>query len=140
MSLPMPERPSRSAGDRSATRSAVWTIVSEAFRYARILNGFSALISRRSPISARTLAIARLSIAWLARHARLGLHALGLDGEVAVASTVGGDRVADGGDPIRFADAEETATASSATDLAAVRAGGLRSREHRVDLWRGHTG
>ena len=34
-----------------ATRRVSWTTVSAAFRYARILNGFSPLISRRSPIS-----------------------------------------------------------------------------------------
>ena len=46
-----------SAGDRSPR----WAIVSDALRYARILNGFSLLISRRSAISASMRAMARLS-------------------------------------------------------------------------------
>ena len=57
-SLPMPGMAAairRRSGRRSAPRNA--TIVSAALRYARILNGFSPLISRRSPISAKTRAM-----------------------------------------------------------------------------------
>ena len=49
-------------GASAATRSGWCAMVSEALRYARILNGFSFLISSRSPISASTRAIARLSM------------------------------------------------------------------------------
>ena len=52
---------SRSAGGQVGDALAEWAIVSAALRYARILNGFSLLISRRSPISAKTRAMARLS-------------------------------------------------------------------------------
>src|SRR5688572_9472911 len=58
----MPGSARRSPGVRSATRSGWCAMVSAALRYARILNGFSFLISRRSPISASTRATARLSI------------------------------------------------------------------------------
>ena len=49
----MPGSSRRSAGVRPATRRVSWATVSAAFRYARILNGFSPLISRRSPISVK---------------------------------------------------------------------------------------
>ena len=57
------EAPSLGVGERRPRAAARATTVSAALRYARILNGFSPLISRRSPISASTRAMARLSMA-----------------------------------------------------------------------------
>ena len=48
------------AGTRAC--SVAWAIVSDAFRYARILNGFSLLISSRSAISEKMRAMARFSM------------------------------------------------------------------------------
>src|SRR5207302_8206501 len=60
-SLPMPGI-SRSAAVSSAERSCGWLeTISAPLRYARILNGLSFLISRRSAISSRIRAIAALS-------------------------------------------------------------------------------
>src|SRR5918994_100029 len=61
-SLPIPGRARRWASVREATGVGSWATVSDAFRYARILKGFSPLISSRSPISASTRAMARFSL------------------------------------------------------------------------------
>src|SRR3954469_19034427 len=64
-SFPMPEIASSCVSSSSDTRTPACATVSEAFRYARILNGFSPLISSRSPTSANRRASAALSTAGL---------------------------------------------------------------------------
>src|SRR5258708_22249962 len=120
-SFPMPCSSRRSADVRPATRRVSWATVSAAFRYARILKGFSPFISRRSPISARMRAIARLSIGGdLEQKAgetayspvqnslkRIDYQAAGLDGEVQHLGAAVGERLADGGDHLPPRQAEE---------------------------------
>ena len=88
-SLPMPGmREALGGGQVRRPASPRCAMVSAALRYARILNGFSPLISSRSPISASTRAMARLSTAAPAGRpamgvdARLDRQAFGLDAEV----------------------------------------------------------
>src|SRR5687767_4774899 len=57
---------------RYASLSVACAIVSDAFRYARILNGFSLLISSRSAISEKMRAMARFSMFWEQEFKRLG--------------------------------------------------------------------
>src|SRR5258708_14857003 len=114
-SFPTPCSSRRSADVRPATRRVSWATVSAAFRYARILKGFSPLISRRSPISARMRAIARLSIggdleqkagetAYSPRQnslKRIDYQAAGLDGEVQHLGAGVGEHLANGVGRIR---------------------------------------
>src|SRR5262245_38575784 len=58
----MPGMARSSSSPRYASLSVACAIVSDAFRYARILTGFSLLISRRSAISAKMRAMARFSM------------------------------------------------------------------------------
>ena len=95
-------------------------IVSAAFRYARILNGFSLLISSRSPISARTRASARLSMSVDAGHGRCAHAAIIGTGRVASAATAAsaGTDVASAGTDVASA---WTDAASAWTDVASAR-------------------
>ena len=77
-----------------------WAAESAALRYARILNEFSFLISRRSPISARTRAIARLSTEPKNQAGQAALHAepFWLEMDVAEALTIRANRRAASGE------------------------------------------
>ena len=92
--------------------------MSAPFRYARILNGLSFLISRRSAISRRMRAIARLSKP----------QSFGLDAVVEHARAAGGQRRGDRRARLRRTVAEETAAAACAADLGRRRAGGRGAR------------
>src|SRR3954463_8565786 len=108
MSFPMPGRSRRSAALSEATRRVSCATVSLALRYARILKGFSPLISRRSPISARTRAIARLSTGAVSGgDAAFHPQAVPFDGEVEETRPAGRERGANGGDVRRRAEAEQ---------------------------------
>src|SRR5512146_2034882 len=118
----MPGRASSAAGDSPATGSASSSIVSAAVRYARILKGFSFLISRRSAISARIRAIARLSTAVQTAHRRSGDseriddEAARLDREIEHAGARFAHGLADVGDVGRVAEAKEAAAPAGAAD------------------------
>ena len=127
---------SRSAGGSSAIASPTCAIVSAALRYARILNGFSPLISSRSPISARTRAMARLSSAHrrcsdVSRDSGRQAVDAGFDhaalrsrcwkSRSRAPAPASAWRIA--GTSVRLAEAEQAAAAAGAADLAAERAG-----------------
>ncbi len=62
------------------------------------------------------------------------------DAEIEEPAAMRGDRLADGGDAVGLAEAEQAAAAAGAADLAAERAGAARRGEHRVDLRRRDAG
>src|SRR2546428_1553706 len=92
--------------------------MSAPFRYARILNGLSFLISRRSAISRRMWAIARLS----------NSQAFDLDSVVEESRAAGRERLGDRRSCRRRTVAEETPTAARAADFRGGRAGCPRPR------------
>src|SRR5437899_13057414 len=113
-SLPMPGISRRPASSKRE-RSWGWLAeISAPFRYARILNGLSLLISRRSAISRRIRAIA-----WLSNSKAFGLDAVVQEARAAVRQRRR-DRRACRGRTV----AEQTAAASSAADLGRGGAGG----------------
>src|SRR5260370_40291869 len=113
-SLPMPGI-SRSAAVSSVVSSCGWlATMSAPFRYARILNGLSALISRRSAISRRMRAIAGLSNA----------QPFDLDVVIQQARAARAQREGDRRPCRRRAVTEETAPAARAADLRRGGAGG----------------
>src|SRR5712691_7466198 len=103
----MPGSSSSCLSSSRETASGQAPIVSDAFRYARILNAFSPLISSRSAISANTRAIGWLSTC----------EAVALDPIVEHARTAGVERGGDRGAPGRRPVAEETAAAARAAYL-----------------------
>src|SRR5262245_6776516 len=86
--------------------------MSAPFRYARILNGLSSLISRRSAVSRRMRAIA-----WLSKP-----QTFSLDAEVQKTRPAGGERFGDRLSRRRGAIAEQTAAAPGAADFRPGRA------------------
>src|SRR5690242_6546305 len=113
--------------------------MSAPFRYARILNGFSSLISRRSAISRRIRAMAALSIAVRMRVV-LQPQAVGFDVVVeqsrAAVHERGRDRVARFGRAV----AEEAPAAAGAAHFRTDRARGAGARDQIFDRWRRHAG
>src|SRR3989442_6738657 len=91
--------------------------MSAPFRYARILNGLSFLISRRSAISRRMWAIARLS----------NSQAFDLDSVVEESRAAGRERLGDRRSCRRRTVAEETPTAARAADFRAGYSGVSRA-------------
>src|SRR3989454_8310478 len=98
------------------------------FRYARILNGLSFLISRRSAISRRMWAIARLS----------NSQAFDLDSVVEESRAAGRERLGDRRSCRRWTVAEETPTAARAADFRGSRAGCTRARDEILNGRRRH--
>src|SRR5688572_2900593 len=97
--------------------------MSAALRYARILNGLSALISRKSAISRSTRAMATLS----------NPKTLGVDPVVENPRPAGHERVSNGLPRVRRAVTEKTAAAAGAADLRGRRARALRTADQIVD-------
>src|SRR4029077_9737852 len=87
--------------------------MSALFRYARILNGLSSLISRRSAVSRRMRAIA-----WLSKP-----QAFSLDAVVQKTRAAGGERLGDRLSRARGAVTEQTAASSGAADFRPCGAG-----------------
>src|SRR5438093_6482196 len=104
--------------------------MSALFRYARILNGFSSLISSRSAISRRIRAMARLSNA----------ETFGFDLEIEQTRTAGGECFRDRRARPGWAVTDQTAAAARAADLRRRRACRLRARDQVVDASRRHSG
>src|SRR3989475_7997857 len=102
--------------------------MSAPFRYARILNGLSFLISRRSAISRRMCAIARLS----------NSQAFDLDSVVEESRAAGRERLGDRRSCRRWTVAEETPTAARAADFRGSRAGCTRARDEILNGRRRH--
>src|SRR3989442_6875758 len=102
--------------------------MSAPFRYARILNGLSFLISRRSAISRRMWAIARLS----------NSQAFDLDSVVEESRAAGRERLGDRRSCRRWTVAEETPTAARAADFRGGRAGCTRARDENLHGRRRH--
>src|SRR6266852_4469475 len=122
-SLPMPGI-SRSAAGSSVVSSCGWlATMSAPLRYARILNGLSSLISRRSAISRRMRAIARLSKP----------EAFGLDMVVERPRAAGCERFGDRGSRARRTVADQASAAARAAHLAGRRTCGFRARHQIVD-------
>src|SRR5262245_8137372 len=111
-------------------------MASDAFRYARILKGFSFLISSRSPISASVLAIARLST----RRRGVDPQALALDAESEDPGAAAGERVSDRRHIAGLAQAEQAAAAARSTHFPPQRSRTARRRQEGVDSWRRHAG
>src|SRR5262245_60920329 len=97
--------------------------MSAPLRYARILNGFSFLISSRSAISRRMRAIPALS----------NLQPLGVDVKLEDTGAARGERLLDGGSLVRRAVAEEASAAAGAADLGCGRSGSRRAGDEVVD-------
>src|SRR5438067_13040476 len=97
--------------------------MSAPLRYARILKGLSSLISRRSAISRRILAIATLS----------NPQAFRLDLVVEQPRAAGGERRGDRALRVGRAVADQAAAAPRAADLGACRAGRHGTRDEIVD-------
>src|SRR5215831_4227112 len=104
--------------------------MSAPFRYARILNGLSFLISSRSAISRRMRAIWPLSNA----------QAFHVDVVVEHLRPAGSKRVGDRGSLLRRAVAEDAAAAAGAADLRGRGAGRRGARAERVDRRRRDAG
>src|SRR2546426_9856696 len=102
--------------------------MSAPFRYARILNGLSFLISRRSAIARRMWAIARLS----------NSQAFDLDSVVEESRAAGRERLGDRGSCREWTVAEETPTAARAADFRGSRAGCTRARDEILNGRRRH--
>src|SRR4029450_8140600 len=102
--------------------------MSAASRWARILNGFSSLISRRSAISRRMRAIATLSKP----------ESFGFDAIVEHARAAGAERLLDGRSTLRRAVAEQTAAAAGAPHLRRRRPSGRGAIDELVDRRRRH--
>src|SRR3989454_4766961 len=98
------------------------------FRYARILNGLSFLIPRRSAIARRMWAIARLS----------NSQAFDLDSVVEESRAAGRERLGDRGSCREWTVAEETPTAARAADFRGSRAGCTRARDEILNGRRRH--
>src|SRR5688572_26202634 len=113
-----------------ATGSAHALSVSAAVRYARILKAFAPLISSRSPISARILAICLLSTR----------EAVPFDAEVEQAGAAGAERLANGLAPPGRTDAEEASTATCAAHLCRGGTSLHRPRNQCVNGRRRHAG
>ena len=106
-------------------------MVSAAFRYARILKGFSFLISSRSAISEKIRAMARFSIVSLEDQASNRAGPSRLDAVVeerAPPSTSQSARSDSHGDVGRVGEAEQTTAAAGAADLRGARACRRRAR------------
>src|SRR5262245_15446885 len=103
--------------------------MSAPFRYARILNGFSSLISRRSAISRRMRAMAGLS----------NLEPFPLDPPVEHAGAASGERGGDRRLYVRWSIAEQTAAAARPADLGRCRPGLGGAFDQLVDGWRRNT-
>src|SRR5580765_6015713 len=115
---------SRRPASSSCESSCGWLpVMSAPLRYARILNGFSPLISRRSAVSRRTRAIAALS----------NPQTLGFDAIVEESGAAGRQRGGNGLPRARRAVAEEAAAAARAADLGRRRSRRLRSGDEVVD-------
>src|SRR4051794_27789773 len=104
--------------------------MSAAFRYARILNGLSPLISSRSATSRRTRAIA-----WLSKP-----QTFGLDAVVEHARAAGRERLGDGRADTGRAVAEQAAAAAGAAHFRGRRARGFRAGNQIVDGRGRHAG
>src|SRR4051812_4504461 len=97
--------------------------MSAPFRYARILNGLSVLISSRSAISLRIRAIARLSKP----------QPFGLDAVLEQARSATGQRGGDRRARLWRTEAEKTATAARTAHLGGSRSGAGRAGNQIVD-------
>src|SRR5262245_58808269 len=97
--------------------------MSAPLRYARILNGFSSLISRRSAISRRIRAIAALSKP----------EAYGFDAVVEQPRASGGERLGNGVPGSGRTVAKEAASAACAAHFRGGRAGRTRARDQIID-------
>src|SRR5688572_15046557 len=129
-SLPMPGI-SRSPVTSSVATSWGWlAIMSAPFRYARILNGLSSLISRRSAISRRMRATAALS----------NPEAFRFDPVVEQARAAPRQRLGDGCPGGRRAVAEQAASAAGAAHLGGGGAGRLGALDQVVDRGGGDAG
>src|SRR5437762_13777131 len=104
--------------------------MSATFRYARILNGFSFLISRRSAISRRMRAMAALS------NAQTFHLDLVLDHARSARGQRGRDRLSRG----RRSIAEQASAAAGAADLGCRGAGALGPRDQLFDCVGRHAG
>src|SRR5882724_10984099 len=102
--------------------------MSAPLRYARILNGLSSLISRRSAISLRMRAIAALSKP----------EALGFDPILEQARAASGERRRHRRSGRRRAVAEQTAAPARAAELGGGRTRGSRARDEIVNRRRGY--
>src|SRR3954465_2709373 len=102
--------------------------MSPPFRYARILNALSFLMSRRSAISLKILAIS-----WLSNP-----KAFGLDVIVEEPRAAGGKRVRDPCAGCRRTVAEQAAAAAGAAYLRCGGASRLRPRDQILDDGSGH--
>src|SRR5262245_11841808 len=104
--------------------------MSAPFRYARILNGLSSLISRRSAVSRRMRAIA-----WLSKP-----QTFSLDAEVQKTRPAGGERFGDRLSCRRGAVAKETAASSGAANFRPSGARGGGASDEVLDGSRGDAG
>src|SRR5688572_28033390 len=104
--------------------------MSAPLRYARILNALSFRISRRSAISLRMRAIARLSKP----------ETFHLDPVVEHARAARGQRAGNRRPGVWPTVAEQASAPSGTADLGGLRAGDGRARDQIVDRWRGHAG
>src|SRR5437870_2188061 len=104
--------------------------MSAPFRYARILNGLSSLISRRSAISLRIRAIATLS----------NPQPFGLDAVVENARATGGERVGHRSARLGRAVTEQAAATAGAAHLGSGRSSSASARDQIVDDGRRHAG
>src|SRR5262245_29715852 len=129
-SFPMPGI-SRSPRSSSMANACGWLeAMSAAFRYARILNGFSSLISRRSAISRRMRAIAALS----------NLKPFRLDAVVQHARAAGGQRLCDRGAAVGRTVAEQAPTPAGPADLGCGCARADCARNENVNCGSRHAG
>src|SRR5215510_13715664 len=122
-SLPMPGISRRPRSSSFANSCGWFEAMSAALRYARILNGFSSLISSRSAISRRMRAIAALSKPESFR----------FDAVVEQAGAAVGERLCDRPAGRRRAVAEQAAAAARAADLRCRGAGRKRAVDEIVD-------
>src|SRR5260370_27283474 len=102
--------------------------MSAPFRYARILNGLSSLISSRSAISRSTRAMPALSM-----RVPLDAEAFALDGVVEQPRTAVGQRARNRGARVRRSIAEQTPSAAGTADFGRRRARLSRPRDQAVD-------
>src|SRR5262245_59193862 len=129
-SFPMPGI-SRSPRSSSLANACGWLeAMSAAFRYARILNGFSSLISRRWAISRRMRAIAALS----------NLKPVRLDAVVEPARHAGPQSVRDCGAAFGRAVAEQAPTPAGPADLGRCGPCADGARNENVDCGSRHAG
>src|SRR5262245_3921975 len=129
-SLPMPGISRRPASSSRASSCGWFAAMSAPFRYARILNGLSSLISSRSAISRRMREIAALS----------KREPLGLDPVIENPGAARRERRGDGVARSRRSVTKQTAATAGAADLRRRRAGRRRACDQVVDDGRRHPG